>query len=100
MGESFSVSQWVIVSNWRYVANASPSFVSLLIFHNHASKYITHHKLEMMFFSFSMPDGGFSVYICNGIATNANSSAGMSTHPAPLNFVVKWADAGQSIVMH
>ena len=54
VGESFSVSQWVIVSNWRYVANASPSFVSLLIFHNHASKYITHHKLEMMFFSFSM----------------------------------------------
>ena len=58
VGESFSVSQWVIVSNWRYVANASPSFVSLLIFHNHASKYITHHKLEMMFFSFSMPGGG------------------------------------------
>ena len=35
-------------------AKSSRAQRSPRLFHNHASKYITHHKLEMMFFSFSM----------------------------------------------
>ena len=35
-------------------AKSSRAQRSPRLFHNHASKYITHHKLEMTFFSFSM----------------------------------------------